>query len=481
MTMRSLISNFLESSTIHGLAHISTAKSTAARLAWVTIVVACFAIAISMITNSYKEWQESPVSTTITTHPISELQFPAVTVCPPRGSNTALNQALERVKHVDFTERERQKLINISREIFVELPSKNYARQMSELLSPENIRSIADNGMSIPHFDRYTNTTTLTSRELQGSFSTPGFGNSEYKRDFYDRSHSLHYELIFPENISEILGEDSLVISVETEDDWSYRWHRMTFYKDKLNMTDAEELCVSKGQHLASLTSKEMEDQLFSLLPPYGYDGGKDTSPVWIGGQKKTQGWQWLDEELWRYEGIWDTFSDRQNGWKCLSVQPKGRWRSGLDWRDRECSEKHKFVCLDSVIETQQNMTFRMTRESMTAMGIHILWKHAPLQNFKGLPGIQVQWKIDNRNETDRVEFVSRELSGSVSTGQLGSLPSAKVENEIEYTAVIDLPHNITKVLVGHALVVDIDFIAAEHNTVVELWTTDFNDRYGLN
>ena len=65
----SAVLEFFEISTIHGLVHISTAKSRATRAAWVAIVVACFAIAISMITSSYKEWQESPVSTTITTHP----------------------------------------------------------------------------------------------------------------------------------------------------------------------------------------------------------------------------------------------------------------------------------------------------------------------------------------------------------------------------------------------------------------------------
>ena len=47
--------DFLESSTIHGLVHISTAKSTATRAVWVAIVVACFATAIYMITGSYKE------------------------------------------------------------------------------------------------------------------------------------------------------------------------------------------------------------------------------------------------------------------------------------------------------------------------------------------------------------------------------------------------------------------------------------------
>ena len=104
------INEFLENSTIHGLLHISQAKSKASRTAWVAIVVACFAIAIFMILNSYEEWQESPVSTTITTHPITELEFPTVTVCPPSGSNTALNHLLEKVKDVNFTEEERQEL-----------------------------------------------------------------------------------------------------------------------------------------------------------------------------------------------------------------------------------------------------------------------------------------------------------------------------------------------------------------------------------
>ena len=111
------IHEFLEGSTIHGLVHISTAKSRAARVAWVVIVVASFAFAIREITNAFQEWQESPVSTTITTHPITELEFPAVTVCPPRGSNTAVNHLLEKVKHVNFTEEERQRLLNISKQV----------------------------------------------------------------------------------------------------------------------------------------------------------------------------------------------------------------------------------------------------------------------------------------------------------------------------------------------------------------------------
>ena len=116
-----ILRHFFESSTIHGLVHISTAKSRAARAAWVAIVVASFTFAIHMIASSYKEWQESPVSTTITTHPITDLEFPAVTVCPPWESNTAVNHLLRKVKDVSFTAEQRQKLLNIANMISLTL------------------------------------------------------------------------------------------------------------------------------------------------------------------------------------------------------------------------------------------------------------------------------------------------------------------------------------------------------------------------
>ena len=135
-----IICNFLESSTIHGVAHISKAKSYTARAVWLSIVVACFAFATGLIVTSYNEWKKSPVSTTITTHPITELEFPAVTVCPPRGANTAVNHLLDKVKEINFTEEERQQLLMISRKVFLDSPNRKHAQQMTEFLSSEGMR-----------------------------------------------------------------------------------------------------------------------------------------------------------------------------------------------------------------------------------------------------------------------------------------------------------------------------------------------------
>ena len=322
MGLITTIREFLESSTIHGLVHISAAKTQAARTAWVAIVVICFAMAISMITSSYDEWQESPLSTTITTHPIKKLQFPAVSVCPPRGSNTALNQVLEKMKGRNFTGKERQKLINMSREIFSQGQTKMHAKQMSELLSPENIRSIVNKQAVMPSVDKDTNIITLTSRELEGSFSTPGFRDSECRGDFFNRPHLLHYEIVFPPGTKDALGDGNLIISVQTKDEWSFSWDKpLQLYnkKMKLNMTEAENFCVSQGKHLASVTSIEEEKEVGKLM----FFG---VSNVWLGGKRMSteDSWQWLDGRKWQFEGNWEEEDGIKEANKCLSLQKKG-------------------------------------------------------------------------------------------------------------------------------------------------------------
>ena len=94
-----VIIEFLEKSTIHGLSFIRDAKSLGEKAFWVIIVTLGFGFATYMIDNSYSEWMESLVSTIVTTKPISDLKFPEVTVCPPRGSNTVLNLFMEKMKN----------------------------------------------------------------------------------------------------------------------------------------------------------------------------------------------------------------------------------------------------------------------------------------------------------------------------------------------------------------------------------------------
>ena len=107
----------------------------------------------------------------------------------------------------------------------------------------------------MPSIVDYSNAITLETNEVQGSFSTPGFRDSKHDAgDFYSQSHSLHYVLKFPKNIGDIIGDGSLVISVQTEDDWSYSWEKkMHPYEPEVTMPEAEQFCVNHDMHLASI------------------------------------------------------------------------------------------------------------------------------------------------------------------------------------------------------------------------------------
>ena len=85
--------DFLESSTIHGLNYVSTTRKSV-RLFWVVVVFTGFTLAAMLINQSFEDWSENPVKTTIETLPISQITLPKVTVCPPKNTYTNLNYDL---------------------------------------------------------------------------------------------------------------------------------------------------------------------------------------------------------------------------------------------------------------------------------------------------------------------------------------------------------------------------------------------------
>ena len=121
---------FLESSTIHGLSYIARNRRFV-RLFWVCVIIAGFTGAEFLIQQSFTSWANSPISTTIETLPISELEFPNVTVCPPRNSFTNLNHDLVRSRKIIFDEGKRKELSNIVHDAVFEA---NYDAKHHEFL-----------------------------------------------------------------------------------------------------------------------------------------------------------------------------------------------------------------------------------------------------------------------------------------------------------------------------------------------------------
>ena len=77
---------------------------------WLVVVILGFSLAALLISQARQDWSSNPITTTITTLPISHLIFPNVSVCPPRKSFTHLNVDIANSANILLTERERKKL-----------------------------------------------------------------------------------------------------------------------------------------------------------------------------------------------------------------------------------------------------------------------------------------------------------------------------------------------------------------------------------
>ena len=112
------IRNFLESSSINGLNHISATRKQV-RLFWISVVILGFTGAGVIIYQSFRAWDESPIKTTIETRPIREITFPKVTVCPPKNTYTEFNYDLMMTSNMTFDNDNREKLANFAIEYFM--------------------------------------------------------------------------------------------------------------------------------------------------------------------------------------------------------------------------------------------------------------------------------------------------------------------------------------------------------------------------
>ena len=134
------VKEFLESSTIHGLSHIA-ANRRLVRLLWICVVIAGFTGAAVLINQSFSSWADSPITTSLETLPISGLEFPNVTVCPPRNSFTNLNLDIVRSSKIPLSQEQRKAL----------------SQQVSEVVFTSNMEGKLADYNEYEEKDRYRN------------------------------------------------------------------------------------------------------------------------------------------------------------------------------------------------------------------------------------------------------------------------------------------------------------------------------------
>ena len=184
-----ILREFLESSTIHGLTYISTARvclnaffssfspilcqTKSAKTLWVLVVCLGFIGAGILIGKSYKEWQENPIATSITTHPIDDLDFPKVTICPPRDSNTALYHDLVKAGKEPLSDENRNELRRAVYDIFIEQHHMAYVKKMSVTSNMGNLDQIYQGFHSLPIPFNDANGLKIKMWNLNGTITTP--------------------------------------------------------------------------------------------------------------------------------------------------------------------------------------------------------------------------------------------------------------------------------------------------------------------
>ena len=109
------VTTYLESGSINGLNHIAATKKWD-RLFWILVVKMGFIISTFLIVQMYIAWGENPIRTDVDTLPMSEISFPKVTVCPPKGTFTDLNYDIKRAEKKNLTLKEREALSDYARD-----------------------------------------------------------------------------------------------------------------------------------------------------------------------------------------------------------------------------------------------------------------------------------------------------------------------------------------------------------------------------
>ena len=169
---------------------------------WFWIVVAGFIGSGILIGKSYHAWQESPIATSIATHPIEDLDFPIVTVCPPKDTNTALYHDLVKAGNGSLSDKQRTSLRESAYKIFMEKTHKNHVKKIMATSNTENIDMAYQGFQSLPKRYKHANGFEIKMWSRNGTITTPWYGG-DYVEEYYKEDREFHMVLELPDDIKE--------------------------------------------------------------------------------------------------------------------------------------------------------------------------------------------------------------------------------------------------------------------------------------
>ena len=373
-----------------------------------------------------------------------------VVICPPKGSNTALNHDLEKVENASLTGDLKEELVAAALKIFLVGPHKEYVKTMTAMVNPRNLIDVYLGFQSFPLYQTLTGW-KVNSSAFEGKIQSPWFGEN-IKPTYYKTRHYDTYRLQFPKNLKDLVGKNgSLVLKLKVdthENEGSlecvtiskgkrqlgvYGHHfgntgRRNFYNQtSKNWSEAELFCASNGGHLVSIKTKAEKYELDSVV------GGFDSYYA-IGARKYDSGWEWFDGSPWNHNNtVFDIKTDGFEG-NCLFYSGKDR-----QMYTRECHYRRNFICDlgESKFSGLNNITYVYKERSIPNVFPDILVKlyQSKTVNIdhkkRRQTGFSLEWKIVNGNS--KLEIEKNSLKGCIKTPLV-------ITNKGHYTTKLNIP-----------------------------------------
>ena len=250
------VKKFLESSTIHGMSWISSSRNIS-RGFWIVVVFLGFSGAGYLIHESFNNWEQSPISTTEEILPISEIHFPNVTVCPPKGSYLDLNYAMMESQRIKLDSKTRRQLLDDAIDDIQENYYKEIMRNLSKIQDPDRYfnwyKGYTEVGF--PYYSSTTNelVTKIFTSAVSGNISTQYFGgtlDTENVDNFISNTIRIDTPIKFQ---FDYLGKSQLVFNIEKTPVSDSDAESFVFYANKNEMIDPEKTSLTKNFTKTSL------------------------------------------------------------------------------------------------------------------------------------------------------------------------------------------------------------------------------------
>ena len=354
-------------------------QTTVAKCAWTVIVCLGFIGAGGLIKGSYDKWHESPIATTITTLPLADLDFPQVTVCPPKGSHSALNYDLMKAGNVSFSNEMRQNLKDFIWNNLVKDQHMIYARQMLSMVTPSDIENMYYGQQSLPKPYGSKTGFKITFETVSGTVETPGFGEPSCDNDFTE----LYYVLDL-RNPTWSLSNWSVEVQLETDLDSATekveirKGPQYALFTRRKAWSDAEAQCQKVGGHLVSIRNQEEQTEVEKVL------GSSESTKVWIGlKQRRSEVYEWNDGSKMNF-----------TKWGNTNWNPCGYILYG-SWFSSSCTSSYRYLCqlAPNTITIKQNASYEFGKHNLVESQLSVSYKSkGNLGNRNQTTGLRMKW-----------------------------------------------------------------------------------------